>query len=113
MSFILEALKRSENQRQRETGPGLATAPVSEEGRRRPPWLAIAAALLILNLAVLAFMLYRPSPETDSTQNDPGPGGNPPEVARPNPTPAAIRPAPAVAVPPLSLIHISEPTRLC
>ena len=73
MSFILEALKRSENQRQRETGPGLATAPVSEEGRRRPPWLAIAAALLILNLAVLAFMLYRPSAETDSAPNDPGP----------------------------------------
>jgi general secretion pathway protein B len=106
VSFILEALKRSENQRQRETGPGLATAPASTEGRRRPPWLAIAAALLVLNLAVLAFMLSRPAAQTGSAPGDSAPTAataapapRPAQTVRPDPTPTGAVAAP-VAPPP-------------
>jgi general secretion pathway protein B len=88
MSFILEALKRSENERQRQTGPGLATAPAGATGERRPPWLVIAAALLVVNLAVLAYLLLRP---------DPAPSAKPADTAQePAPRPsvtAPVRPA--------------------
>lgn len=85
MSFILEALKRSENERQRQTGPGLATAPTGERVKRRPPWLAIAVGLLVLNLAVLAFLLTRP-PTTPSTA---APAASPRPSATPSPAAAA------------------------
>lgn len=68
MSFILDALKRSENERQRQTGPGLATAPEGGGERRRSPWVAVVAILLLVNLAVLGFLLSRPpaTPESAS-----------------------------------------------
>ena len=56
MSFILDALKKSENERQRRTGPSLADVRTGAPDRKRPPWLIPLAALLAINLIVLVAM---------------------------------------------------------
>lgn len=79
MSFILDALRKSENERQRQAGPALAEIPVARPVTRRPPTVGIAiGALVAVNLAVLGYFLLR----------------------SPAPTPAAVAPAATVATTP-------------
>jgi general secretion pathway protein B len=77
MSFILDALKRSENERQRQTGPGLATAPEGGGERRRSPWVAVVAILLLINLGVLGFLLSRPPATPESAPSATAPAAAP------------------------------------
>ena len=64
MSLILDALRKSENQRQRESGPALAVVPEAVERRGPAPWMWILGALLGLNIVVLAaLLLFDASPE--------------------------------------------------
>ena len=60
MSFILDALKKSEADRQRQGAPGIASIP--ESGRREPGprWIWIIMALLAVNLAVLLGIVFKP-----------------------------------------------------
>lgn len=64
MSLILDALRKSEHQRQREGGPGLSVVPESTGPRRPGPWTLALGGLLLLNLVVLAavFMFDRDGP---------------------------------------------------
>jgi general secretion pathway protein B len=59
MSFILDALKKSELERQRQSGPGLLEIPVATRRRRVPVWAWALAGLLFVNVAVLLFLLLR------------------------------------------------------
>jgi general secretion pathway protein B len=59
MSFILDALKKSENERQRQVGPSLADVQVSQRRTDKPWWVVAVAALLVLNLGVLLVVLMR------------------------------------------------------
>ena len=59
MSFILEALKRSENERQRKIGPSLADVQVRAQRSEKPWWALAVAGLLLVNLAVLLIVLLR------------------------------------------------------
>lgn len=59
MSFILDALKKSENERQRQVGPSLADVRVVRRNAERPWWVVAVAALLVVNLGVLVFVLLR------------------------------------------------------
>ena len=59
MSFILDALKKSENERQRQVGPSLADVQVSQRRANKPWWIVAVAALLVLNLGVLLVVLMR------------------------------------------------------
>jgi general secretion pathway protein B len=59
MSFILDALKKSENERQRQVGPSLADVQVSQRRANKPWWVLAVAALLVLNLGVLLVVLMR------------------------------------------------------
>lgn len=59
MSFILDALKKSENERQRQAGPSLADVRVIRRNVERPWWIVGVAALLVLNLGVLLVVLIR------------------------------------------------------
>jgi general secretion pathway protein B len=59
MSFILDALKKSENERQRQVGPSLADVQVSRRSSDKPWWAVAVAALLIVNLGVLLVVLTR------------------------------------------------------
>jgi len=60
MSFILDALKKSESERQRKGAPGIADVPESNGRRGGGRWLWIIGALLAVNLAVLVGLLLRP-----------------------------------------------------
>lgn len=59
MSFILDALKKSENQRQRQIGPSFADVRVSRHTGEKPWWAVAVGALLVVNLAVLLVVLMR------------------------------------------------------
>ena len=78
MSFILDALKKSESERQRQQGPGLMDSGVSARRRRLPAWAIIICVLLGINVVILAVMLLR--------QQSP---------AAPSPAPAKVAAKPA------------------
>ncbi len=73
MSFILDALKKSENERQRQVGPSLADVQVSQRRNDKPWWAVAVGALLVLNLGVLLVVLTRDGdakPSTQATRED-------------------------------------------
>ena len=59
MSYILDALKKSEKERQKKNLPDLLTVqePVLNEKRKRPLWPYILIAVLIMNMGFLGYML--------------------------------------------------------
>jgi len=61
MSFILDALKKSEIERQRQSVPGLIDATLARRRNRLPVWAVVLSVLLAINLLVLAFVLTRRS----------------------------------------------------
>jgi general secretion pathway protein B len=76
MSFILDALKKSENDRQRQASPALFEVKVAAPRRRFPLWAVGLAVLLAINVAALVFVLLRrpeASAPTAATGNAPVP----------------------------------------
>jgi general secretion pathway protein B len=59
MSFILDALKKSEIERQRQTVPGLMDTRIARRRNRLPIWAVALGVLLGINLLVLSFVLWR------------------------------------------------------
>jgi general secretion pathway protein B len=59
MSFILDALKKSEIERQRQSQPGFMDSPTAQRRSRLPLWAILLGALLAINIVVLAVMLLR------------------------------------------------------
>jgi general secretion pathway protein B len=59
MSFILDALKKSELERQRQSIPGLMDSPAAAARPRFPLWAVALVALLGINLVVLVMVLTR------------------------------------------------------
>lgn len=99
MSFILDALRKSEHERQRQLGPSIADLPVARVAPRVPPWVWVAlAALLTLNVALVAWFLAREAPAPAA---QPGPA-LPPALPAPlvTETPATAMPPPPAATPP-------------
>ena len=68
MSFILDALKKSENERQRQVGPSLADVQVGQRRNNKPWWAVAVGALLVVNLGVLIVVLVR---DGDAKSNAP------------------------------------------
>jgi general secretion pathway protein B len=61
MSFILDALKKSEIERQRQSMPGLMDTPAARRRGGLPLWALLLGVLLVINVAVLAVILTRNS----------------------------------------------------
>jgi len=81
MSFILDALKKAEAERQRQSGPTLLEVRVSSPRRRLPLWTLVLGALLAINMILLLlFALHKPAA---------------PLAAVPAPVASAAGPAPA------------------
>jgi general secretion pathway protein B len=82
MSFILDALKKSETERQQQGGSDFANVPSSSESPGAPRWLWVLGLLLAVNLAVLLGVLLRddspqvgtPLPLVSETQPPPATG---------------------------------------
>jgi len=96
MSFILDALKKSENERQRTVGPSLADAPARRQQSERPWWVVAVGALLVVNLGVLMIVLIR-----DKTSDAPKP------VAAP--ISQSVSPPPPVTKPPTARVDATAP----
>lgn len=96
MSFILDALRKSESERQRDAPPTLARAPLAQVRHRIPAWIWIVIAVLIAALTALAVVwsqgrpggAAQPVPEAPAAQS-----ASPLTDA----TPRAIESEPAVA----------------
>jgi general secretion pathway protein B len=84
MSFILDALKKSETDRQRQSAPALFEVKVAAPQRRFPLWALGLVVLLVVNVVALAWLLMRDS-------------DGPTSVAAQTPAPAVAAPAPATA----------------
>ena len=61
MSFILDALKKSEIERQRQSMPGLIDTRPSLRRSRMPLWVAALCTLLAVNLLALTYVVLRKS----------------------------------------------------
>ena len=83
MSFILDALKKSESDRQRQSGPSLFEVKVAPPRRRLPVWAVAIAVLLAINVIVISWMLFRHAPAQQPAVATP-----PPAVSPPTATPA-------------------------
>ncbi|MBW4051675.1 MAG: general secretion pathway protein GspB [Proteobacteria bacterium] len=59
MSFILDALKKSESDRQRQSGPSLFEVKVAPPRRALPVWAVAIAVLLAVNVVVISWMFLR------------------------------------------------------
>jgi len=61
MSFILDALKKSETERQQQAGAEFAAVPSGDGAPKSFKWLWLLIGLLAVNFAVLAGLLLRPA----------------------------------------------------
>ncbi len=59
MSFILDALKKSETERQQQTSAEFSNVPAGDHRPRAPRWLWLLGGLLAINLVVLLGLLLR------------------------------------------------------
>lgn len=110
MSFILDALKKSENERQRGLGPSFSDVKSAARGRRIPVlWLAIGL-LLAVNVVALGVLLVRRGEPAQGIANASGTAiAAPPIQAPPAVEPAASQaaiasPLPAAAAPSASVV---------
>ena len=60
MSFILDALRKSEHERQRQVGPGITDIRAAAAARSGlPPWAMILGGLLLINVLVVVALAFR------------------------------------------------------
>jgi general secretion pathway protein B len=103
MSFILDALKKSEAERQRQAGPALLEMRVVPPRRGLPLWAVGLGLLLLVNLGVLAWLTLRPAsvpaPAGAATSPASAPLAGITLPAAPGPAPAAVTPTPLAPMP--------------
>lgn len=58
MSFILDALKKSQSTRQQQSGPGTIAVETARGAPQPHNWLAIVVGIVALNLVVIAFFAW-------------------------------------------------------
>lgn len=66
MSLILDALKKSETERQEQGSAEFSSVPASSANTRPGRWLWLLAALLVVNVAVLIGILLKPDAVVES-----------------------------------------------
>jgi general secretion pathway protein B len=99
MSLILDALKKSEAERQRHVGPTLLDVRIPRPQRRYPAWAFVLGGLLLINMALLLlFVLRRPASQT-------------PAAAVMNAVPAAPAAQIAAASAPSAIAPVTLPTQ--
>ena len=121
MSFILDALKKSENSRLRQDHPAIFDAQAAAVRRQGLPRWGIALIVLLgLNLLILAYALWRPSepPEAMPTVRPESPTATSSESANSDTASAAAQtaaapaqPRPALPRPALAAPPSATPTR--
>ena len=104
MSFILDALKKSELERQRQSMPGLMDAPSALRRGRLPLWAIILGCLLAINIVVLIVVLMRNGAPSvaSAARHETSPGDQKPPAVDEHFSPLGSAPvfAPEIPVPP-------------
>jgi general secretion pathway protein B len=98
MSFILDALKKSEVERQRQAIPGLMDSRPLPPRAKFPLWAAALIALLVVNLGILAVVLTRggaPATAPVTASRSPAVTAATAPAAPSTPVPSAPAPRPA------------------
>lgn len=85
MSFILDALRKSEHERQRNRAPGISDMRATTRPAKRSVWLPLAALLAGINIALLALLWFMGDRGTAAVPQAPAA-----PVAAPTPAPAAV-----------------------
>jgi general secretion pathway protein B len=67
MSIILDALKKSESDQQRQSGPALFEVKVAPPKARLPMWAIAVIALLVINMFIVGYLLLRRPSHADAT----------------------------------------------
>ena len=110
MSFILDALKKSETERQRADTPALYEMKLAPARPRVALWLIVLAGLLVINVVVLSVVLLRgthsAAPQLDAnsatqpaTATDPAPSAAPAGASQMSAAPPAAAPLPVTPAP--------------
>jgi general secretion pathway protein B len=73
MSFILDALRKSEHDRQRQAGPALVETAVAAPRTRTNVWATAAVGLLVVNLAAIGVLLLVKSRDEPAAASAPQP----------------------------------------
>ena len=102
MSFILDALRKSDAERQRAATPGLADVRYAARRTRRNIWLPLLVVVLVANVVFMGVQWFsridqRPAAAADGAKNTPAEVGQ----ATAPPSPAAV-PGPRDAIRPLA-----------
>jgi len=63
MSFILDALRKSEQERQRNQSPGIAEVRTISAPANRSVWIILVTALVTINVILMAFLWFRETPQ--------------------------------------------------
>lgn len=92
MSIILDALRKSDAERQRQSGPGLADAGYRPPPRRRSLWLPLLVIVLAGNLLLGAYLLWRDRPPPTTGTAPAATRVEPPAVPATAAAPAATTP---------------------
>lgn len=92
MSFILDALKKSETDRQRQSSPALFEVKVAAPRRKFPMWAIGLGVLFVVNVGVLAWVLLRQPAQTAATT------ANAPDAPNPSPTATVTDPSRTVTL---------------
>ena len=67
MSFILDALKKSESDRQQQNSPDFTQVPTGSDRSSSSRWLLIVGVLLAINVIVLSFVILKPDATSTGT----------------------------------------------
>jgi general secretion pathway protein B len=114
MSFILDALKKSESDRQRQTGPALFEVKIAPPKARFPVWAAAIAALLGINMIIVGWLLLRRPAHQDApqaaipTQNNTAPMAHAQQPAAPAQMPPMNVPATPLPTAPATTPNMSQ-----
>ncbi len=86
MSFILDALRKSERERQQQATPGIGDAGYGPPKKTTSSWLIAVIAILVVNILLVAALLLREdsdAPATRTVQPAPVPRATPAPARRP------------------------------
>jgi general secretion pathway protein B len=109
MSFILDALKKSESERNRQSGPVLLEVRVAPPRSRLPVWAIVLGVALLANALVLGYLLLRPA--TTAPAPPPTIVTVPAAVVAPVATPPQVAPAVATVAPPVTTGVLPDPSQ--